>query len=230
MAAVAESGSLSRGELPAGERLRITETFFSLQGEADAVGFPTFFIRLTGCPLRCQYCDTEYAFFGGQWQAIDDLVAAAVASGARHACVTGGEPLAQPNAPTLLTRLCDAGLKVSIETSGAFDASGLDARVTRVLDVKTPGSGEVGRNLASNLEHLRPQDQVKFVICGREDYEWSREFVRECALYDRCQVLFSPSQAQVEARDLAEWILADRLPVRFQMQLHKILWGNVAGK
>jgi len=230
MAAVAQPGLPSRGEIPADERLRITETFHSLQGEADAVGWPTFFIRLTGCPLRCQYCDTEYAFFGGQWQAIDDLVAAAVASGARHACVTGGEPLAQPNTPTLLTRLCDAGLRVSIETSGAFDASALDARVTRVLDVKTPGSGEAARNLESNLDHARPQDQAKFVICSRDDYEWSREFVRARRLFDRCQVLFSPSQSQVEARELADWILADRLPVRFQMQLHKILWGNVAGK
>lgn len=222
--------AMPREDIPAAERLKITETFYSLQGEADAVGFPTFFIRLTGCPLRCRYCDTEYAFYGGQWRAIRDLVAEARASGARHVCVTGGEPLAQPNCASLLRQLCDAGLNVSIETSGAFDASGLDSRVTRVLDVKTPASGEMTRNRYDNLEHVRPHDQVKFVICDRADYEWSREFVRDRSLHDRCQVLFSPSQGQVEPRELAEWILADRLPVRFQLQLHKILWGNVAGR
>lgn len=211
-------------------RLKITEIFHSLQGEADTVGIPTVFVRLTGCPLRCQYCDTAYAFHGGEWQTLDEILARVGAFGASHVCVTGGEPLAQRNCLALLTRLCDAGYRVSLETSGAIDVEPVDARVVRVVDIKTPGSGEVARNRLENLAVLRAADQVKFVICDRADYEWSRGFVREHALATRCAVLFSPSHEQLRAVDLAEWILADRLAVRFQIQLHKYLWGNVPGK
>ena len=210
-------------------RLRITETFRSLQGEGDATGWPTFFIRLTGCPLRCRYCDTSYAFQGGQWRGISALVAEARAAGLRHVCVTGGEPLAQEDCGRLLTELCDGGFSVSVETSGALDANGIDARVVRVIDVKTPGSGVVEAILEANLVALRARDQLKFVICDRADYDWSRDFVRQRDLHERCQVLFSPSHAELPARDLADWILADRLPVRMQIQLHKLLWGDVPG-
>ena len=215
---------------PAGDRLRVTETFVSLQGEADAVGWPTFFIRLTGCPLRCDYCDTTYAFQGGEWRGIDELVAAARDSGVDRVCVTGGEPLAQPRSALLLSRLCDAGLQVSLETAGAHDIGGVDPRVVRVVDVKTPGSGEAARNRLENLPLLRALDQLKFVICDRADYEWSRGFVREHDLTARCQVLFSPAQGRVRPAELAGWILADRLPVRFQLQLHKLLWGEEPGR
>lgn len=216
--------------IPAAARLRITETFLSLQGEADAVGWPTFFIRLTGCPLRCRYCDTAYAFHGGEWRTIARLVDEARQSGARHVCVTGGEPLAQRQSHTLLTALCEGGFQVSLETSGAIDASAVDDRVARVIDVKTPGSGESQRNLDLAIQNLRPRDQLKFVICDRADYEWSRDRVRTERLEARCQVLFSPSYQQVPAGQLANWILADRLPVRFQIQLHKMLWGDVPGR
>jgi 7-carboxy-7-deazaguanine synthase len=216
--------------IPAAARLRITETFLSLQGEADAVGWPTFFIRLTGCPLRCRYCDTAYAFHGGEWRTVARLVDEARSSGVRHVCVTGGEPLAQRQCRTLLTVLCEAGFAVSLETSGALDASAVDARVARVIDVKTPGSGEMHRNLELSVQKLRPTDQLKFVICDRADYEWSRERVRAERLDSRCQVLFSPSYRQLPGGQLANWILADRLPVRFQIQLHKALWGDVAGR
>lgn len=212
------------------ERLRINEIFHSLQGEADAVGFPTVFIRLTGCPLRCQYCDTEYAFHAGEWFDLDTILGTTASYGARHVCVTGGEPLAQPNCLKLLKRLCDAGYEVSLETSGAMDIAEVDARVVRVVDVKTPDSREVGRNRLQNLPLLAAHDQVKFVICSRADYEWSRAFLREHRLDLRCQVLFSPSFGQLKPVQLAEWILEDRLPVRFQLQLHKILWGDVPGK
>ncbi len=211
-------------------RLKITETFYSLQGEADAVGWPTFFIRLTGCPLRCQYCDTAYAFHGGEWRGVDALVDEALASGARHVCVTGGEPLAQKNCLALLARLCDAGLQVSLETSGAIDASAVDPRVVRVIDVKTPGSGESHRNLDLGTQQLRGSDLLKFVICDRGDYEWSRDLLRSLHLDLRCPVLFSPSYLQLPAAQLADWILADRLPVRFQVQLHKLLWGDTPGR
>jgi 7-carboxy-7-deazaguanine synthase len=211
-------------------RLKITEVFRSLQGEANSVGFPTTFIRLTGCPLRCQYCDTAYAFQGGEWRTIDDLLQAAQREGTRHVCVTGGEPLAQKNCLSLLTSLCDAGFEVSLETSGALPIEEVDSRVARVVDVKTPGSLESARNRLENLTGLRPHDQVKFVICDRMDYEWSRDQVQQLGITARCTVLFSPSAEQLPARDLANWILEDRLPVRFQLQLHKILWGNVAGK
>ena len=212
------------------ERLRINEIFHSLQGEADAVGYPTVFVRLTGCPLRCQYCDTEYAFHAGDWYDLDAIVDQVGSFGARHVCVTGGEPLAQPHCLTLLARLCDAGFEVSLETSGALDIAEVDARVSRVVDVKTPGSREVARNRIENFPLLTQRDQLKFVICSREDYDWSKAYLQEHGLPGRCQVLFSPSYTQMPPATLAEWILADRLQVRFQLQLHKILWGDVPGK
>lgn len=217
-------------EDPAQQRLKITEIFYSLQGEADTVGFPTVFIRLTGCPLRCQYCDTAYAFHGGEWMMLDQVLDRVAGFSPRYVCVTGGEPLAQKNCLPLLARLCDSNYRVSIETSGAMPLAGVDARVIRVVDVKTPGSGEERRNRYADLELLRPEEQVKFVICDRADYEWSREQVTKLKLPGRCQVLFSPSADQLPARTLADWILEDRLPVRFQLQLHKVLWGNVPGK
>jgi 7-carboxy-7-deazaguanine synthase len=212
------------------ERLRINEIFHSLQGEADSVGFRTVFVRLTGCPLRCRYCDTEYAFHAGDWQDLDSILESVRRFDATHVCVTGGEPLAQPNCLVLLERLCDAGFKVSLETSGAMPIGRVDPRVVRVVDVKTPGSGEAARNQVENFPLLSPRDQVKFVICSREDYDWSKAYLQRHALSERCQVLFSPSYAQVPAATLADWILADRLPVRFQLQLHKVLWGDVPGK
>jgi 7-carboxy-7-deazaguanine synthase len=215
---------------PKRERLRVNEIFHSLQGEADAVGYPTVFVRLTGCPLRCQYCDTEYAFHAGEWHDIDAILAEVEGFQTAHVCVTGGEPLAQPNCLSLLARLCDAGHHVSLETSGALDIGGVDARVSRVVDVKTPGSGEAHRNRIENFSLLTRRDQVKFVICSREDFDWSKAFLKEHVLSERCQILFSPSYTQVSPAMLAEWILADRLPVRFQLQLHKILWGDVPGK
>ena len=212
------------------ERLRINEIFHSLQGEADSVGFPTVFVRLTGCPLRCQYCDTEYAFHAGEWFDLDTILERVRSFGATHVCVTGGEPLAQPNCLKLLERLCDAGFAVSLETSGALDVASVDARVSRVVDVKTPGSSEASRNRLENFTHLSARDQLKFVICSREDYDWSKAFLQQHALMGRCGVLFSPSYKQLSATELADWILQDRLPVRFQIQLHKILWGDVPGK
>ena len=212
------------------DRLRITEIFLSLQGEARQAGWPTVFVRLTGCPLRCQYCDTAYAFQGGEWWSIDDILAEVARQGVRHVCVTGGEPLSQKRCIALLQRLCDAGYEVSLETSGAIDIGDVDPRVSRVVDIKTPGSLEVHRNLWSNLPLLTPHDQVKFVICSREDYDWSKAIVEEHRLADACEVLFSPSYAQVSPRELADWIVADRLPVRFQMQLHKILWNDERGR
>jgi 7-carboxy-7-deazaguanine synthase len=211
-------------------RLKITEIFHSLQGEADTVGIPTVFVRLTGCPLRCQYCDTAYAFHGGDWWEIEAILARVTELGARYVCITGGEPLAQKGCTLLLTRLCDAGLRVSIETSGAMALSEVDPRVVKVVDVKTPGSGEEGRNRYQELAHLAATDLVKFVICSRDDYEWSRARLPRLGLPAGCTVLFSPSHEQLPARDLADWILADRLAVRFQIQLHKYLWGNVPGK
>jgi 7-carboxy-7-deazaguanine synthase len=207
-------------------RLKITETFVSIQGEADAVGWPTLFIRLTGCPLRCVYCDTEYAFYGGEWRTVGELLATARDSGVRRICVTGGEPLAQRSCLDLLTALCDAGHAVSLETSGAIDVGGVDPRVSRVVDLKTPGSGEVARNLMDNLGKLTARDQLKIVVCSRADYEWAREIVRAFDGTPPCQVLFSPSFGQQSARELAEWILSDRLEVRLQLQVHKLLWGE----
>jgi 7-carboxy-7-deazaguanine synthase len=212
------------------ERLKVTETFYSLQGESDTSGWPTFFIRLTGCPLRCAYCDTEYAFHGGSWRGIDTLVHEARECGTHRVCVTGGEPLAQKNCLKLLARLCDAGLSVSLETSGALDISAVDPRVSRVVDIKTPGSGEAARNRYENLAVLTGQDQLKFVICDRADYEWTRQKLGGWRLPAGCQVLLSPSADQLAPAQLADWILADRMQVRFQLQLHKVLWGAVAGK
>ncbi len=211
-------------------RLKITEIFLSIQGEADAVGWPTVFVRLTGCPLRCGYCDTEYAFYGGEWRDQAEVLEQVASFGVRHVCVTGGEPLAQKGCAPLLTALCDAGYRVSLETSGAMDISFVDARVARVVDIKTPGSREVNRNRWDNLDLLNSTDQLKFVICDRADYEWARDQVATRRLHERTTVLFSPSAKQLNATHLADWIVADRLPVRFQLQLHKILWGDVAGK
>jgi 7-carboxy-7-deazaguanine synthase len=214
----------------AAPRLKITEVFRSLQGEGNAVGFPTVFVRLTGCPLRCQYCDTAYAFSGGGWMTLDAILERVQGLQAEHVCVTGGEPLAQPNCLPLLTLLCDAGYRVSLETSGAMPVTDVDPRVARVVDVKTPASGEVARNRLDQLPLLRVHDQIKFVICDRADYEWSRDVLREQALPGEATVLFSPSHEQLPARELADWILEDRLPVRMQVQLHKILWGNAPGR
>ncbi|MBS0580553.1 MAG: 7-carboxy-7-deazaguanine synthase QueE [Proteobacteria bacterium] len=211
-------------------RLKITEIFLSLQGEADTVGVPTVFVRLTGCPLRCQYCDTAYAFHGGQWWEPEAILARVRELGARYVCVTGGEPLAQKDCTGLLSLLCDAGLRVSLETSGAMPLQAVDPRVVKVVDVKTPGSGEESRNRYGELPGLNASDLVKFVICSRADYEWSRQRIGELNLPPGCTVLFSPSHEQLPARELADWILEDRLPVRFQIQLHKYLWGNVPGK
>ena len=211
-------------------RLKITEIFRSLQGEADTVGIPTVFVRLTGCPLRCQYCDTAYAFHGGEWRTLDEIVNQVRELDVTHVCVSGGEPLAQKNCIPLLTRLCDEGYRVSLETSGAMSLEQVDPRVVMVVDVKTPASTEEARNRYDELSRLQSKDLVKFVICDRADYEWSRDKLRELGLPARCTVLFSPSHDQLPARDLADWILEDRLPVRFQIQLHKYLWGNVAGK
>lgn len=218
------------GQVVKADRLRINEIFHSLQGEADAVGYPTVFVRLTGCPLRCQYCDTEYAFHAGDWLGIDAILDRVASFGAKHVCVTGGEPLAQPNCLKLLSRLCDRGFHVSLETSGAMDIGAVDSRVVRVVDVKTPGSHEAHRNRLENLSLLRPGDQLKFVICSRGDYDWSKDFLAIHALRGRCQILFSPSYKEIPPKELAEWILADRLDVRFQLQLHKVLWGDIPGK
>ncbi len=211
-------------------RLKITEIFLSLQGEADTAGIPTVFVRLTGCPLRCQYCDTAYAFHGGEWWELEAILARVRELGAHHVCVTGGEPLAQKDCTQLLTGLCDAGLRVSLETSGAMPLKSVDPRVVKVVDVKTPASGEEGRNRYEELPALNASDLVKFVICSRADYEWSRQRIGQLGLPPGCTVLFSPSHEQLPARELADWILEDRLPVRFQIQLHKYLWGNVPGK
>jgi len=212
------------------DRLRVNEIFHSLQGEANAVGFPTVFVRLTGCPLRCHYCDTEYAFHAGDWHDLQAIAAKVREFGTRHVCVTGGEPLAQPNCLKLLKCLCDEGFDVSLETSGAMDVGAVDARVARVVDVKTPDSGEAARNRLANFPLLTARDQLKFVICSRADYEWSRAFIGQHGLGDKCQILFSPSYKQISPAVLADWILADRLSVRFQLQLHKVLWGDVPGK
>ncbi len=212
------------------DRLRITEIFLSLQGETRSVGIPTVFVRLTGCPLRCGYCDTAYAFSGGEWLEQAQILDKVAALGASHVTVTGGEPLAQKPCLALLTRLCDAGYDVSLETSGALDIAAVDARVSRVMDIKTPGSGEAARNRHDNIALLTAHDQLKFVLCDRNDYDWAKDMLMTQHLAECCEVLFSPSYEQLPATTLADWILADRLPVRLQIQLHKYLWGNVPGK
>jgi len=214
----------------AAQRLRISEIFHSIQGEADAVGWPTVFVRLTGCPLRCVWCDTAYAFEGGGWRSFDEILAEVGGYGAQHVCVTGGEPLAQKRCLDLLTRLCDCGYEVSLETSGALDISQVDSRVHRVVDMKAPGSGESARNLMGNLEHLTARDQLKFVLADRADYDWAVAMLREQDLAARCMVLFSPVYGKLAPGTLAEWILEDRLPVRLQIQLHKVLWGEEPGR
>lgn len=212
------------------ETLRITEIFYSLQGETRTAGLPTVFVRLTGCPLRCQYCDTAYAFSGGELFTLQDILSRVAAYNPRYVCVTGGEPLAQPNCIALLKALCDAGYEVSLETSGALDIAAVDPRVSRVVDLKTPGSMEVARNRYENIALLTDSDQVKFVICSRDDYDWAASKLIEYRLDQRAgEVLFSPSQHDLKARDLAEWIIADNLPVRLQLQLHKILWNDEPG-
>jgi 7-carboxy-7-deazaguanine synthase len=211
-------------------RLKITEIFLSLQGESTLAGWPTVFVRLTGCPLRCQYCDTAYAFHGGEWRSQEQVLQQVAALGVRHVCVTGGEPLAQKACLPLLGALCDAGYVVSLETSGAIDVSAVDPRVIRVVDIKTPGSNEMARNRWDNLALLKEQDQVKLVLCGREDYDWAKGIIERYGLPARCTVLFSPSHGQLDATTLADWIVVDRLPVRMQLQMHKLLWGNTPGR
>ena len=212
------------------DSLRITEIFLSLQGESSTVGLPTVFVRLTGCPLRCVYCDTTYAFKGGENRSIDAIVDEVLSYGVQHVTVTGGEPLAQKRCIKLLSELCDKGLNVSLETSGAIDVADIDARVMKVMDLKTPSSGEMARNLMSNLEHLNAHDEVKFVIGDQADYDWSVEQLKTHAIDQRCKVLFSPVQGQFPPTELADRIVSDRLSVRFQMQLHKLLWGDKPGK
>ena len=209
--------------------LRITEIFHSLQGESVTVGLPTVFVRLTGCPLRCLYCDTAYAFSGGKQIAMDDILARIAAFDCQQVCVTGGEPLAQPGCFDLLKRLCDAGHTVSLETSGARDITAVDPRVMIVMDLKTPDSGESEKNMLSNISHLKPTDQIKFVLCSREDYQWACRMITEHKLTDHAHLLFSPSWNQLNPTTLADWIIQDRLPVRFQLQLHKILWNDAPG-
>lgn len=213
-----------------GQKLRITEIFASLQGESSRVGLPTVFVRLTGCPLRCVWCDTEYAFQGGETRSLESILNEVRSHGLHHVCVTGGEPLAQKSCPALLTALCDAGFSVSLETSGALDISPVDPRVARIMDLKAPGSGEAARNRWENLPLLGPDDEIKIVLADENDYEWARKVIANHNLSKCCSVLLSPVQGQLNPSDLADWIVRDRLPVRFQLQLHKILWHDARGR
>ena len=226
----AAAGTHSAADSVLATRLRITEIFYSLQGETNRVGLPTVFVRLTGCPLRCVYCDTAYAFEGGAHKIVAEIIDEVRRHNTRYVTVTGGEPLAQKGCIALLTALCDAGFDVSLETGGAIDISNVDPRVARIVDLKTPASGEMARNRYENIPLLTRHDQIKFVIVDRQDYEWARTQLRERDLAAHCEVLFSPAHDQLPARQLADWILEDQLPVRFQLQLHKTLWGNVAGR
>jgi len=210
--------------------LRITEIFLSLQGESRTVGIPTVFVRLTGCPLRCQYCDTAYAFTGGEWRSLSQILDEVASHNTKYITVTGGEPLAQKRCRKLLEQLCDAGYQVSLETSGAISVFDVDQRVVKVMDIKTPASGEVERNIFENLNYISDNDQIKFVICDRADYEWAKSIITQYDLLDKCEVLMSPSYSQLKGEQLAEWILKDKIPVRFQLQLHKILWGDQPGR
>lgn len=210
-------------------RLRISEIFYSLQGESRTVGFPTVFVRLTGCPLRCHYCDTEYAFTGGEMLSLEEILEKIKSYKAHYITVTGGEPLAQKDCLELMTLLCDQGYSVSLETSGAMDVSGVDQRVVKVMDLKTPKSGEMTKNKWENLEFLEIKDQIKFVLCDRQDYDWARMKISEHELDSICEILMSPSYEQLDPTDLANWILEDNLKVRMQLQLHKLLWGDKPG-
>jgi 7-carboxy-7-deazaguanine synthase len=225
-----KSSQQSRIPAPREGMLKINELFHSLQGEARDAGKPTVFIRLTGCPLRCVYCDSEYAFHGGEWMHIDQIMEETAAYQTKYVCVTGGEPLAQKRCHELLEKLCESGYQVSLETSGAIDVSQVDERVSRVVDIKTPDSGEVERNLWANLDILTPHDQIKFVICSREDYDWAVAEIRSRGLEPKLEILFSPAWGQLDATELADWVLQDQLDVRVQLQLHKLLWGDVPGK
>jgi 7-carboxy-7-deazaguanine synthase len=222
--------SVAMRDLPATERVRITEIFRSLQGEGATAGAPTVFVRLTGCPLRCVYCDTAYAFHGGESRSVDDVIATVAGLGSHHVCVTGGEPLAQPGCLSVLTRLCDAGHEVSLETSGALDIAAVDPRVSRVLDLKTPGSGECERNLWENIGQLTAHDQIKFVLCDRNDFDWAVDQIHQRRLDGICPIWFSPVWESLNPRDLADWIVAEQPPVRLQLQLHKIIWGDEPGR
>lgn len=212
------------------DQLRITEIFYSLQGETRTVGWPTAFIRLTGCPLRCTYCDSAYAFHGGNLMPVDEILHRVASYQPKYVTVTGGEPLAQPLCFALLARLCDQGYEVSLETSGALDISKVDQRVVKIVDLKTPGSQESHRNYYENLNYLNPKDQIKFIICSRDDYDWAKKIITEYQIANHCEILFSPSFGEITNQSLADWIVEDNLPVRFQIQLHKYIWGDVPGR